>query len=193
MSTKGKSFEKLGPTQQKILLLLFGGLGLALSVTSSQHFHIYKGIAKEWKEINERQLRKSIRKLYQSKLVGIREEKDGTQNMILTERGKERVLRYRLDELSIPVPKRWDGKFRFVCFDIPETMRNARDALRETLQRLGFYKVQKSLFVFPYECKNEIDFVVELFGVRRYARYGMLDSIDIDMHLRKVFRLLWKG
>ena len=184
-----KNFEKLGAIQRKVLLLLWGGLGLAFSVTPNQQFRIVKGIAKEWDRINREQLQKSIRKLYESKLVGVKDRADGTQIMILSEKGKERVLKYKLDELIIQTPERWDKKFRLVCFDIPESMRNARDALRETLQRLGFYKIQKSVFVYPHECKNEIDFVVELFGIRRYVRYGVIDSIDIDLQLKHHFKL----
>jgi len=85
--------------------------------------------------------------------------------------------------------EKWDGQWRMVIFDIPEDLRKARDALRSKLKELGFCELQKSVFVFPYECKDEIDFIVEFFGVREYVRYGILRSIDNDPHLRRIFHL----
>ena len=84
----------------------------------------------------------------------------------------------------------WDGRWRLVIFDVPEKLRKGRDALREKLKDLGFYELQKSVFIFPYECKNEIDFLIEFFHLRKFVRYGILEKIDNDLHLRKVFGLI---
>jgi len=54
---------------------------------------------------------------------------------------------------------------------------------------LGFYELQKSVWIFPYECKNEIDFIVEFFGLRKYVRFGILESINNELHLKKIFNL----
>ncbi len=66
----------------------------------------------------------------------------------------------------------------------------ARDALRERLKNLGFYELQKSVFVFPYECQDEVNFLIEFFNLRKYVRYAVVESIDNDLHLRKIFNLL---
>jgi len=84
----------------------------------------------------------------------------------------------------------WDGKWRIVVFDIPEKIKRGRDALREKLKELGFYELQKSVFVFPYKCQNEIEFVIEFFNLRKYVRFGTLDSIDNNLHLKKIFKLI---
>ena len=83
----------------------------------------------------------------------------------------------------------WDGKWRTVIFDIPEKLKSARNALRDKLKEVGFHELQKSVFVFPYECKDEIDFIIEFFNLRQYVRYGIFDFIDNDLHLRKTFNL----
>lgn len=41
-------------------------------------------------------------------------------------------------------------------------MKIVREAFREALKRLGFQKVQKSVFVYPFECYQEIAFLKEL-------------------------------
>ena len=56
-----------------------------------------------------------------------------------------------------------DGEWRIVIFDIPEKFKKAREALRMKLKELGFLELQKSVFIFPYECEDEINFIVEVF------------------------------
>ena len=64
----------LGETQRKILLLLFGGLALGLSGSPKRYFQILKAIGKEWEEINKQVLKRAIKSLYESKLIGEKEE-----------------------------------------------------------------------------------------------------------------------
>lgn len=108
--------------------------------------------------------------------------------MVLTDKGKLKALNYKFEEMRID-KKDWDGKWRLLIFDIPEKIRQGRNSLREKIKNLGFYELQKSVFIFPYECKNEIDFIVEFFGIRRYVRFGILETIDNEKHLKQIFRL----
>ena len=180
--------RNLSPTKQKLLLFLFSGLAIGFSYSPRKHFAIIKGMIKEWKKIDDKKLRREIRELYQSKLVDFKNEPDGSVLMKLTDKGKIKTLKYRFQDMRINRPT-WDKKWRIVVFDIPEKLRSGRDALREKLKDLGFYELQKSVMVFPHDCKNEIEFIVEFFNLRRYARYGVLELIDNDFHLRKIFEL----
>ena len=175
--------------QQKIILLLLGGVALGLVASPLGQLRIRRELSREWKKINQKHLKEEIRNLYRSKLVSMKQNNDGTSTLTLTDKGKVRALTYRFDDMKIKREK-WDGQWRLVIFDIPEDLRKARDALRFKLRDLGFCELQKSVFVFPYECKNEIDFIVEFFQVRPYVRYGILRLIDNDLHLRKIFHLL---
>src|SRR3989339_49786 len=85
--------------------------------------------------------------------------------------------------------KDWDGKWRFIVFDVPEKFRTGRDALRWKIKKLGFYELQKSVFIFPYKCEDEINFIIEFFGIRKYVRYGIIDFIDNKAHLKQIFGL----
>jgi DNA-binding transcriptional regulator PaaX len=181
--------KELSPVKQKILLLLFAGLAFGSAYTPKHQSKIITGVQKEWKRLNDKKVNAQIRALYRSKLLDLKEHSDGTFTMTLTGKGKMQVLHYRFAGLTIQKQK-WDGKWRVVVFDIPEEQRKARDALRWKLKGLGFCELQKSVFVFPYECHNEIDFVIEFFDVRPFVRYGVLESIDNDLNLRKIFRLL---
>ncbi|TSC95130.1 MAG: phenylacetic acid degradation operon negative regulatory protein [Parcubacteria group bacterium Licking1014_1] len=176
------------PTTQKILLLLFTGVALSLSYTPRQYWRTLKSASKEWKIINKKDLRYGINKLYESKCVRKSKNKDGTVTIIITDKGKLKALTYHFERMAIE-KKNWDGKWRIIGFDVPEKVRWGRDALRDKIKKLGFYELQKSVFIFPYNCKNEIDFIIEFFEIRKYVRFGILETIDNERHLKEIFKL----
>jgi DNA-binding transcriptional regulator PaaX len=178
----------MAPTPKKVLLLLLGGVLLGFTYSPSGQRKIYNEIRREWKKADKQKFKKSIATLQRSKYVSIVQNSDGSYTYKLSTKGKAKALTYQFQEMKIP-KHTWDKKWRFVSFDIPEDHKRARDALRHKLQHLGFQELQKSIFVLPYECENELNFIVEFFKVRKYVRYGVLDSIDNDVQLRKSFGL----
>jgi len=178
-----------GTVQREILLLLLGGLALGLSGSPKRYFRILKLIGKEWHNIERAALWRSIRALYHSKLIRAVRNEDGSYTLALSEKGKERALTYRLEEMRIPVPAAWDKKWRMVLFDIPQKRGRTRDAFRVHLKQIGFLELQKSVFICPYPCKDEVDFLVELYGIRRHVRMVTADAIDTGAHLQQRFGL----
>ena len=92
--------------------------------------------------------------------------------------------------MEIRKPKVWDKKWRIVLFDIPELHRKSRDALRYRLRQLGFFEYQKSVFVHPYDCRDEIEYIIESYRIRKFVRFIIADSLDNELHLKKDFGLL---
>jgi len=182
--------RKLGATTQKILLLLAGGMALGLSRSPHQQFKIAKKINRAWQEINRKKLQDSISNLYKSRMIEMKENKNGVIEMTLTDKGKRVVFVYNFEQMKISKMKIWDKKWRIITFDIPERFKKARNALRDKLQELGFAKYQKSVFIYPYECKNEIDFVIEFFNIRPYVRYIEAKNCDDELNFKKYFELL---
>ncbi len=179
----------MGPVVKKVLLLLYGGAALAVTRRPDAYFRIAREIARQWKRINERSLRDTIRKLYQSKLVSCHAQRDGTMQLVLTEEGKRKVTQFHPESMRIQKPQRWDGLWRMVFFDIPERKKKGRDALSALLKRLEFYPMQKSVFVHPYECKDEVTFVAEMFGLAPYVCFMRAKDIDVALDLKRRFGL----
>lgn len=177
-------------TKQKILLLLGTGLVLAFNRSSRHHWKVIENFPKAWRDIERKELYRQIRELYQSKLVSYKEKSDGEIEIILTDKGKRQILTYNIDKMKIPKSEKWDKKWRVVIFDVPEKLRGARDALRKKLKELEFCELQKSVFVYPYECRKEIDFIIEFFNLRPYVRYIVAENIDNQDHLRLKFNLV---
>src|SRR3989344_2339715 len=177
------------PIKQRVVLLLAAGLTLGFSPSPRVHARIWKSLPKAWKEIGRTTLRRIIKEFRYKRLVDLKEEKDGTVTVVLTKLGELHALRYNPENIKIAVPVRWDKKWRIVIFDIPEKKKKARDALRWELKKLGFFELQKSVWVFPYECGDAIDFLVELFEIRNCVRLLEVAKISNDADLRLYFNL----
>ncbi len=180
----------IGPNQQKILILLMTLGTLSFTHSSRTYFQSLKVAARAWREINRRTIDKSIRSLYQSRLIDIREDSAGVTHMTLTNGGKKQAIAFQYEIMGIEKPACWDRKWRVVLSDIPERHKKARDTLRRKLQVLGFYEFQKSVFVYPYPCANQLDFLIENFQLRPYVRVLEASRIDNELHLKKIFDLL---
>ena len=180
---------QIGSLQKKILILLAGGLSIALSQNPRKQFQILKQMEREWEKVRKDSLKRAIRSLYESKLINIKENADGTVEMLINKKGKQILLKYKLDEIKIKTPKKWDGKWRIIIFDIPEKMKEARNAFRFHLKKLGFYSFQKSAFILPYHCEEEIEFLIEFYNLKQYVRQIVAEHIDNELHLKKIFGL----
>ena len=179
----------LGKNQQKLLLLLLGGLSLSLSRNPRQYFKTLKAIGKGWNEINRQALKNAIADLYKSKFLEERENKDGSLTITLTENGKRKALTYQINEMEIKKAQKWDKKWRIALFDIPEKKKKIREALRHHLKNLNFFEYQKSVFVHPYDCENEIEYIIEFYNIRKHVRFIVADSLDNELHLMHHFGL----
>jgi len=180
----------MSTVSKKVILLLGGGLLLGLSRNPNNYFKILKAIGKEWGDIDKRALHRAIKNLYKSKIIDVKEDKNGVTTLVLTEKGKQKVLKYNLDKIIVPKMKKLDNKWRVVIFDIPESRKKIRDALRFHLKKMGFFEFQKSVFIHPFNCQDEIDYLIEFYGIRRYLRFLVAESIDNELHLQKHFNLL---
>jgi len=69
--------------------------------------------------------------------------------IMITPKGAGRILEIKTKIEGLP--KRKDGKWQMVIFDIPEEIRKRRDYFRDGLKRLKYQKLQKSIWICPYD------------------------------------------
>lgn len=133
---------------------------------------------------------RDLRRLQARELLDFTESPDGLLKIVLKRRGQALALTYKLEDLSIKKPKYWDRTWRLVMFDIPHAQKKVRDAFRHKLQEMGFYQLQKSVFITPYPCENEIDFLCEVFKIRKYTLLIPTNDFEGAEKLKHYFRLL---
>lgn len=99
-----------------------------------------------------------------------------------------------LDELdrrayALPKPKRWDGKWRVLIFDVPEHRKNTREKIRRTLMQIGFVRLQDSVWLYPYDCEDVVVLLKADFKIGKDLLYLIVDSIEADGKWREWFGL----
>jgi len=71
----------------------------------------------------------------------------------------------------------WDQKWRIVIFDIPQELHRQRNLFRRKLLAMGCRLLQKSIFVFPYPCEEEIAQFCKPLKIGKYVDVLIAESI----------------
>ncbi|MBI4185692.1 CRISPR-associated endonuclease Cas2 [Candidatus Berkelbacteria bacterium] len=116
------------------------------------------------------------------------EERDGV--ITLTPKGQQRAKSLKLQSLVLDTTQPWDGRWRLVIWDVPEVRRRERDLVRQILKKLGFVRIQRSIWVSPHPCRDEIAFLREELGLHVGLVYLESDFIEDQGRLRRYFHLL---
>ena len=141
------------------------------------------------KKTERRKAAPAFGRLQKNRLLKIKKV-GGKFTIELTKEGKQKFKQIQLENLRIAKPPKWDGKWRIVIFDIPDnTMRSAREILRARLKGWEFYPLQKSVWICPWPCEDEIRLVAELYGVVPYVHIIVAEKITEDFEARKHFGL----
>lgn len=107
----------------------------------------------------------------------------------LTPKG-ERELRFlTLTEFGLEKPRRWDGRWRVLAFDIPESRRRVRARVREILNRIGFKRLQDSVWLYPYDCEDVIVLLKADLKIGKDVLYLIVDELEFDLPHRRYFGL----
>lgn len=181
----------------KDILLTLAVTGIFAVAATSPYFLIsitraiirYKKYNNKYKNFDEYVLARSLSGLNKNKII-ILKEVEGKFTVKLTEKGKRVVKEILFDSMKIEKQKIWDRKWRIVIFDIPENKRRSmRDAMRQKLQKIGFFQLQKSVWACPYPCEKEVQLICEVFDINPFVNIVTAEKIYNDDILRRYFDL----
>lgn len=186
-----KPWEPPGLIQNKIaknILLTLGiTAGVAIFLLSPYGLHfLVKGAIQT--AFRKQDFNREIKRLKKRGYVALTKTPDGWMLKLL-KKGKRKLRNAQLENIKLPRALKWDRKWRLLIFDIPEKSRIARDLLRMKLKELGMYNIQRSVFVYPYDCRGELAFISQHFGVDKYTTYAEVGYSDIDRELRRYFKI----
>jgi DNA-binding transcriptional regulator PaaX len=120
------------------------------------------------------------------------EEVNGSRRVRITPTGRrfleaeERKVKLRAG--SVP-QKRWDKRWRFVIFDVPEYRKGVRDRLRRQVISFGFLRLQDSVWVYPYECEELVALLKADLKIGKDVLYAIVERIENDGWIKKHFKL----
>lgn len=175
--------EKIKLTTRQILLYLVDGL-VAFHKPFDRHGMYRKSIQDyfDWRDIDKKRFNDDLKRLEREGVLRIYLE-DNQGLIELSNKGKEKVRLILAKEYKFKYPPKWDFKWRIVIFDIPELKKRSRDSFRGKLQEIGFYQLQESVFVFPFDCKEVIDYFVAIYSLKRYVQYVIAETIETQTNL----------
>lgn len=167
-------------------------VGVVCIAATSPYFvqSVIRGFRKSrWEKYPKQKIRDVFNGLRRKGYVKI--EKKGKQTYIsLTGEGRKKAGIYQISCLEVKKPKKWDGKWRIAIFDISEMKKLHREAFRGKLKELGFYPLQKSTWIHPYDCRAEMELLKDFFGLDDgELRLVVASHIGQDADLRKFFKL----
>ncbi len=172
---------KIGENEKEIIKMV--GLG-TLTIASIFLPGMSVVLKSFLKDQGESGLKRLLDKLVQKKIIDL-----GGEKITLTARGEEVLKEIQVRDIEIPKPKEWDGVWHLVSYDIPKKLNKARDNFRLTLKNWNFYQVQASLWVFPYECKQEVAVLAEYLDVAEYVIMMNTDVLPNEEEVEENFNL----
>ncbi|MEK7118777.1 MAG: CRISPR-associated endonuclease Cas2 [Patescibacteria group bacterium] len=107
----------------------------------------------------------------------------------LTEIGEQALAQMISRHPDTRKHKRWDKRWRLVIYDIRERQRRIRMRLQELLLRFGFYKLQNSVWVYPYDSEELVILLKANFKVGQEVLYLVVEKIENDRPLKEYFGL----
>jgi phenylacetic acid degradation operon negative regulatory protein len=125
---------------------------------------------------NPESFNRTIRRLEEEGLIK-KSKKDEKIHLLLTDQGRKIIKKHRAEAHG--PPHSWDKKWRLVVFDIPEEKRKLRNYFRRYLVTLGFGKVQRSIWISPYDF-SEI--------IQRYAK-----KLELSKYIFQITAEKFKG
>ncbi len=139
-------------------------------------------IKEDAKRLKKQSMLRAIQRLKEERKIDF-VKKNGQIYLEITERGKKRLRQFEFQDMRLEIPKRLTGGWTVILFDIPETRKTARDALRMKLYELGCFQYHKSVFVHPANCGDEIDFISDFFQIGQYVAHFRAPALGQREHL----------
>lgn len=189
LEKKARKIQRLRAFQRGLLTaVVIGGVILvAATIPNAARLLRYMPGYKKGARFNH-QAKTALGRLVTKGLITF-EERDGKRYARITETGKQMLALESMREANARKPKRWDGRWRVVLFDIPERRRGVRNRLRLFMREYGFARLQDSVWIYPYDCEDLIALAKADFRIGADVLYMIVERLERDKHLREHFAL----
>ena len=189
--------KKVDPKVSGVLKLLAAGTFLGASIIfpglpiiakpfikMAQESERNKG-QKGWEEYNLWRLRQVVKRMQNSQLVEIKEEK-GIPIVKISKKGKNKLLKYDIEKMQLD-QSNWDGKWRLIIYDVKTPKRKNSEMFRRVITNLKFLKLQKSVYLTPFKCEDEIEYLRQVFEIGNEVLILTVRNLENEEAYRKYF------
>lgn len=175
----------------KVLRILGAGAVIAVAsvLSPTLPYALLRGYLKNKSEFRytRDQIDSSLKYLKRKKFIAF-EFKQNKLKILVTKVGRRHLAKTSINEIQVKSIS-WDERWRLLTFDIPEGQKNVRQTFRRKLKDLGFFHLQRSVFILPYPCELELNELADILQLRKYMFLLTCDRFAGDEALVKKFKL----
>jgi DNA-binding transcriptional regulator PaaX len=106
--------------------------------------------------------------------------------------GKQKLISLMLESKDGLVNPVWDGFWRMIVVDLPESRKSDREAIRYLLRKAKFYSLKNSVWVTPYPFEHLCNDIKTYFNLHKEMSIFISKSLDeeTEKELREIFNLI---
>lgn len=175
----------------KIILMTLGAVGVMsvalVAPNAIQVLKMFEGKKKYKTKLGYR-IQSALTRLIDDGSIK-KTKNNGKPHFELTLKGREKLENLSRFYSLVKKPKKWDGKWRIVSFDVNEKRRSVRDKLRYTLRLVGFHQLHQSMWIYPYDCEDLVSLLKTDLHVGKNVLYIIADKVESDKNIKKYFEL----
>lgn len=187
----GASAKHTGKTSISGLLLGVVGIAgvIAIGLVAPNALKLLQAIpTRNSRRSDKKSVDQTLKKLIHQQFIH-KVRRNGVGFYELTEKGEAQLARLQLSMGALTTPKKWDGKWRMVIYDISEKRRSKRILLLRLLYEAGFYHLQDSVWVYPYPCRELSVLLKFHFALGKEVLYIEAAEIELEPELLRYFGL----
>lgn len=98
----------------------------------------------------------------------------------LTKEGKKKAHSLKLENDTAVLNPTWDGKWRIILLDLPESRKAERESLRYLLKKAGFVCLKNSAWISPYPFEHLFTNIKKDLGLTTEIMILTTDSLDSE-------------
>src|SRR3989338_2297147 len=128
-------------------------------------------------------LTRSVKNLVEGGYAEI-QNSDNQPFLRITQKGKAKLHSITLVNEEMPVPVSWDGFWRIILLDLPESRKSERESLRYLLKKAGFVCLKNSAWISPYPFEHLFTNIKKDLGLT--TEMMIIVSENIDEETKKI-------
>ncbi len=149
-------------------------LGKHIEIIIEESNDDYCGTTKPKYAIN-----RTLKKMIQDNIID-EYETDFSSFLSLTKQGRHKLRNIKLSSQNHLVSTDWDGYWRIVVVDIPESRKSERDAIRYILKKAQFVQIKSSLWISPFPMEHMMINMKDDLDLHEELMVFVTDKLDAD-------------
>lgn len=122
-------------------------------------------------------IKRAISKMVEDEII-TKHDTHHSSFLSLTPSGRQKLRNIKLSSGSHLVSTSWDGFWRMVIIDIPDTRKKDQDAIRYILKKAQFVQIKNSIWISPYPLEHMMINMKKDMGLEEEIMVLVTDKLD---------------